>query len=356
MPHSNFFQNIFSQNVHPSAPINETERLAALASYDILDTPPEPFFEDITHLAAYIFKTPIALISFIDSSRQWYKSKLGISGNEISRQLSFCAHAILQPNNVMVVSDPSSDLRFANNPLVQSTPGIRFYAGVPIVTAAGEALGTLCVIDTQSHDGVGEHEFAALRNLARQIMVHLDIRKSLADMQNCKIQLSEIQQHLFEESTLDELTKLNNRRGFDQSLHLEWERTFRHSNSLSLLLFEADQFRRYREEFGSAVCDEALLDIAAVITQGARKLDVIARFDDEFAVLLPETNSKGAQQIAERIRSKIEQHRWPNRSITLSVGVSSYNGMQLNYDALLIDARRLMLKAQQSGGNCVMYK
>lgn len=274
----------------------------------------------------------------------------------MSRDFSFCAHAILQPNNVMVVSDPSSDLRFANNPLVQSSPGIRFYAGVPIVTAGGEALGTLCVIDTQSHSGVGAHEFAALRNLARQIMVHLDIRKSLADLHACQIQLNEINQQLSEESTLDELTQLSNRRGFEQVLHLEWERTFRHSNSLSLLLFDVDQFDSYRDEFGSAAIDEVFIAIAAIIARDARKLDVMARFNDEFAVLLPETDSKGAQQIAERIRSRVEQHQWPNRPITLSVGVSSYNGMQLNSDALLIDARCAMLKARQAGGNLVRWK
>lgn len=355
MTNIEFFSSLSNESVQAATPQNETARLLALESYGILDTPREQFYDDITQLAAYIFKTPIALISFIDGTRQWYKSRVGVVAGEISRQFSFCAHAILQPYDAMVVRDPLNDPRFLNNPLVIGKPSILFYAGMPIVTSTGEALGTLCVIDTKPHDTANEHELAALRNLARQVMAHLDIGKSLAELQDCQTQLNQINQQLAEESVTDELTQLKNRRGFNLSLQLEWERTFRHSNSLSLLLLNIDQFSRYRDEFGSTACDDVLRKIAELISHGARKLDLIARFcNDEFAILLPETDSQGVLQLAERIRNRVELEHWPNRPITVSIGVSCYNGLQIDADALLTDAHQSLSQAKQAGCNRII--
>lgn len=155
-------------------PSDEQARLDELYRYEILDTPPEVAFDDLTRQAAQICGTPIALVSLIDANRQWFKSKVGLGVSETSRDIAFCAHAILQPD-VLVVPDTSADGRFCDNPLVTMDPTIRFYAGVPLVTAAGHAMGTLCVIDRVPRQLTAE-QLEALRAVSRQVVRQLDLR------------------------------------------------------------------------------------------------------------------------------------------------------------------------------------
>src|ERR1700732_848581 len=146
-------------------PANEKLRLATLRGYEILDTEPEAAFDDLTFLASYICQTPIALISLVDADRQWFKSKVGMPLSETSRDIAFCALAILQ-SDVFIVPDASQDERFAENPLVVSEPRIRFYAGAALMTE-GHALGTLCVIDRVPRT-LSPEQLEALRALSRQ--------------------------------------------------------------------------------------------------------------------------------------------------------------------------------------------
>jgi GAF domain-containing protein len=146
----------------------------------VLDTLPEAGFDALTRRAADSFDVPIALISLIDDRRQWFKSRVGLDALETPREDAFCIHAIQAPGDVMVVRDATQDARFAANPLVTGDPGIRFYAGAPLVTRAGHALGTLCVIDrrprTLTHDQVEQ-----LRALAAQVVDQLEARGRDAD-------------------------------------------------------------------------------------------------------------------------------------------------------------------------------
>lgn len=170
----------------------EAERLQALREYSILDTPAESTYNDITTLAAFICNVPIALISFVDSERQWFKSKVGVDVAETARDVSFCAHTILS-KSIMVVKDALLDERFVNNPLVTCAPGIRFYAGVPLVTPKGYSIGTLCIIDRQPREDLTEAQKKTLEALARQIVTQLELRRVSTQLANAleKIEIIE---------------------------------------------------------------------------------------------------------------------------------------------------------------------
>jgi GAF domain-containing protein len=156
-------------------PGNETERLAALKEYHILDTGTEQTYDDITTLAAHICNVPMAMISLVDEVRQWFKSKVGLDQGQTARDVAFCAHAILQ-NEPFTVRDATKDRRFADNALVTGEPHVRFYTGIPLINPEGMALGTLCVIDRHPRR-LSAAQLEALQALSRQVMTLLELRR-----------------------------------------------------------------------------------------------------------------------------------------------------------------------------------
>ncbi len=158
-------------------PANEEARLIALDKYAILDTDPEQSFDELTLLASYVCKTPIALISLVDEDRQWFKSRVGMAASETSRDIAFCSTAILQ-SDVFVVPDALADERYRDNPLVVSDPHIRFYAGAPLINEDGYALGTLCVVDRAPRELAPEQK-DALKALGRLVLAQLEFRRNL---------------------------------------------------------------------------------------------------------------------------------------------------------------------------------
>lgn len=173
-------------------PPDEQERLLALHACELMDTPPEPAFDDLTLVASRLCRTPVALVSLVDRDRQWFKSRIGIDAAETPREQAFCAHAILQ-RDVLVVPDTFLDERFRENPLVTGGPRIRFYAGAPLELAEGRRIGTLCVIDTVARE-LDSAQRDGLAALARQVVAQIELRRLAS-----KLQAAHARQSLFEQ-------------------------------------------------------------------------------------------------------------------------------------------------------------
>lgn len=172
-------------------PSNETDRLAALYALGVLDTETEKDFDDIVALASNVCGVPMSLVSLVDTDRQWFKARIGTDLTETSRDVSFCSHAILG-RDLLVVPDAQQDARFSDNPLVREAGGIRFYAGAPLVTTDGFGLGALCVVDSEPRR-LDVEQLQALRALARQVTAQLELRRYAVTLANTTARLQELE-------------------------------------------------------------------------------------------------------------------------------------------------------------------
>jgi GAF domain-containing protein len=173
-------------------PANEPERLQSLNEHELLDTLPESVYDDITLLASEIIGTPVSLITLVDKDRQWFKSKHNFLPPETSRDLSFCAHAIMDSDGVMVVPDARYDERFHDNPLVTGDPRVVFYAGVPLTDAMGNGLGTLCVIDHRPRE-LSDQQVESLKALAKLVKTHFELRRTRMELEKAQDDLKMVQ-------------------------------------------------------------------------------------------------------------------------------------------------------------------
>ena len=353
----------------PGAPLpdNEATRLDTLASYDILDSLPEQAYDDIVLIASALSGTPIALVSLIDEQRQWFKARLGLDVSETARELAFCGHAILDPGEMLIVKDALEDERFASNPLVVSEPNIRFYAGAPLVTSEGTALGTLCVIDRVPRE-LGTHQIAMLRALARQVMTQLELRRALGQLRDAarvneahqrqhvvyQRQLEQANESLRAESDTDSLTTLMNRRAFDLRLDEEYDRAARYGTELSIIMIDVDDFKAVNDVYGHSAGDTGLVKVANILSAGTRGSDSLARYGgEEFAVVLPNTERANAFLLAERFRAAIEGADWDLRPLTISLGVATLSDFVQTRSALVDAADRALYEAKADGRNLV---
>lgn len=286
----------------PPTPSNESARLDTLRALHILDTSPEERFDRLTRLARRLFGVPIALVSLVDAERQWFKSCVGLTASETSRDVSFCAHAILG-DEIMMVPDTFADERFYDNPLVTDNPNIRFYAGCPLTVPNGSKLGTLCLIDTKPR-GLDEEERELLRDLAR-----------MAEQELAAVQLA----------TLDDLTLLSNRRGFEALAQHALNVCKRMQKPASLLFFDLNDFKQINDTFGHAEGDHALKRFADVL----RESDVIGRLGgDEFVVLLSDSDCGATEEVTHRLTQMLDARNAEARrgyDIRYSVGQIQYD-------------------------------
>jgi diguanylate cyclase (GGDEF)-like protein len=268
----------------PDTPGNEKQRLATLRSIDILDTDPEERFDRLTRLARRVFDVPIALVSLVDENRQWFKSKVGVNACETPRDISFCGHAILG-DGLFIIEDTLQDERFVDNPLVTGEPGIRFYAGMPLRYQNGAKLGTLCIIDREPRS-LDDEDLAMFRDLA-----------NIAESELSAIHLASI----------DELTRIPNRRGFVMTAHNSISLCARQALPVSLAYFDLDRFKRINDRFGHEEGDRALAAFADVMGKTFRESDVFARIGgDEFVALLTDAGENRATDVVARFRGNVE--------------------------------------------------
>ena len=334
-------------------PANEVERLQALAQYQILDTLEEQAYDDITLIAAEIAQTPIALVSFVDRERQWFKSKLGLEVSETPRELAFCAHAILTMDQPLQVPDTTKDIRFVDNALVTGAPDIQFYFGAPLVTKDHFALGTLCVIDQRPRE-LSPAQIAALEALSRQVMAQLELRLNVAQLHSTTQELEEVNRRLRIIGATDALTSLGNRGAFNLRLEHEIYRANRYRSPLSLLLLDVDHFKQYNDAFGHLEGDTVLQKLSFVLNDFARPSDFAARFGgEEFTVLLPSTGLEGALALAERLRQVVNDTVFLHRSITVSIGVANLPEGSQDAKGLIAAADKALYRAKQDGRNRV---
>ena len=270
----------------PDTPANEKERLKTLRSTDILDTDPEERFDRLTRMAQRVFGVSIALVSLVDENRQWFKSKVGLDACETGRDISFCGHAILG-SDIFVIEDALEDERFADNPLVTGEPKIRFYAGAPLRYLDGNKLGTLCIIDQEPRI-MDEEDCTLLRDLAE-----------MAEGELSAIQLA----------TIDDLTKISNRRGFISLAQNSINLCARQGTPVSMVFLDLDKFKPINDQFGHAEGDHALIAFADLMRKSFRDSDVFARIGgDEFVVLLTNTKKDRAAEIVARFRGQVEAY------------------------------------------------
>ena len=329
--------------IHPG----EAARLAALASYYVLDTPPDSRFDRFTNLAARQHGAPVSLLSLTDAKRNWFKSRVGIDISESPRASSFCTHAILAPHQVMVVENAAEDPRFMENPLVAGAPYIRFYAGAPIVTPEGHALGTLCIIDYRPRKF--SHE----------------ARESLQDLAACAASLLELHRDGVESAgngDQDRLTGLLSRRYFTSIL----DRFIRQAGnegeqpSCGLICLGLDHFKLFNAMHGFAAGDALLREVARRIKACLREGDKAARFGgDEFAVLLPSAvDAADVMLVASRLMATLQApfaYKGKVLPVSISAGWAIAPDDAADAETLLRRAHLALDDAKRGGRACVRH-
>jgi diguanylate cyclase (GGDEF)-like protein len=325
-----------------SVPSSEAERLAALQSYDILDTGFEDTFDDLTALAAKLTSSPIALVSLVDSDRQWFKSRVGFDQASTSRDIGFCPHAIAEPSRTFIVNDAASDPRFSDNPLVTGRAGVRFYAGVPLVNPEGHALGTLCVLDRIPRE-MDSAQHNALLVLARAVMTTLELRRSAMRMKDFVL--------------TDALTGIANRAAFLSALDRALATQKIANEAFGLVYLDLDGFKQVNDLKGHAAGDHVLREVASVLVSTVRHGDLAARIGgDEFAVVLPAVGEE-APIIAERIRDGVARHMVAlDFGVTASVGAVSFRLAPADREAAIRFVDHLMYQAKIEGKDKVITR
>ncbi len=319
---------------------DETERLSALIALNIVGSERSADFDIFPRLAGRIFGAPMAAVSLVEQHRQWFKASVGLDACETPLEMSFCSHAILQPDRVLYVPDATKDPRFADNEAVTGECGVRFYAGAPIIGPTGHALGALCVMDRAVRE-VEPEALEQLQFLAIGVGNALKLHASVQELQN--------------KSCTDSLTGLQNRAGFMQ--RLEQSLAYRQGapgSRVGLLFLDLDGFKSINDLFGHGWGDEALREVGRRLSHATRARDTVTRFGgDEFCILVDGIGEIGGlHSLAGRIHATLSQpFSIEGQAVPLrtSIGVAVYPDHASRGDDLIRKADSALYDAKRAG-------
>lgn len=316
-------------------PSTEADRLAALHSYEVLDTASEEAFDGLVALAARLTDSPIALVSLIDADRQWFKARHGLDAMETPRDDAFCAHAILDPDHPLIVEDATADPRFQANPLVTGAPDIRAYLGMPLVNPEGHALGSLCVIDrvSRSYDPA---TVETMQTLARAVSVNLELRRTLLRTRKAAL--------------TDSLTGLPNRRAVMDVLTT----VAATANPVAVIAVDLDHFKEVNDGEGHAAGDALLQAAADRLRKTVRPADLVGRMGgDEFVVLLAGvTDREVVARVAQRVSAALHhpvEHGDRLLRLGATLGVAIVPDDVADAEMALRVADEALVRAKQTG-------
>jgi len=330
-------------------PANEAERQQALDRLELLDTPADPYLDTLTRLAHDLFQVKTALVTLVDRDRQWFKSRQGLDVAETPRSLSYCSHAVMQ-DEPLIVEDSQVDERFAGTELARGTPDVRFYAGWPLHDADGLPLGTLCLADPKPRL-FGSQERCQLRDLAY-------LTENYLHLQHCSQQANDLRDALSREQRkgmLDPLTQLWNRAGLLHFLPLEQATAERSQLRLGVIYCDLDHFKQVNDRHGHDGGDHVLWESARRMSSAVRPQDVVTRNGgEEFVILTQVHDDQELLQIAERIRLAIAsqpmQLEHAQLQQTISLGCTLLGPGESSVDALK-RADQALYRAKHGGRN-----
>ena len=346
----------------PPIPVDEAKRLAALYATELFHTAPEEAFDRITRLATRLLDVPTALVSLVGSDTQWFKSRCGFAAESTSRDVSFCGHAILS-DEPLVVEDASCDPRFADNPLVTGPPHIRFYAGVQLYSVERARLGTLCVLDTRPRQ-FGEEQLSELHMLARMVEELIYHRQLARAAQELHEQLLHNAAHAPVPAaagqvkyllTHDALTGLANRQALLRTIGASISAWQAGGAGAVVACLNLDRFKRVNEVLGHVVGDQALVAVTRALQSRLRADDMLARSgNDEFVMLLNDPGSQERLQARlDELMGEVSRHAFgkdANFSLTCSIGFACFPQDGQDADTLLNNAMTAMHHAKSLGG------
>ena len=311
---------------------DEPGRIAALRRYEVLDTPREAPFERITNLVRAVLNIPISTISLIDTDRQWFKSCVGMTGDQTSREASICTHTI-RSGEPLIVRDTLLDDRFASLPCVIGEPYLRSYVGIPLCSPDGYNLGSLCAIDTKLRE-FEPAQIEVLKNFAALVVEEMELRRI---------------------AQVDSLTDAATRR----SLLMELEKAIathrRSGRAATLVVMDVDHFKQVNDTYGHGTGDSVLREVCGTLLPELRKEDMLGRLGgEEFGILLSGTDEANALSAAERFRQEIADLRFQATApfrVTASFGVAALtDGVDSSAD-WLAQADEALYAAKRDGRN-----